>query len=335
MNIELNGYFDKNFGDDIMHTIVVEHFPHHNFYVYGRECEMFAHLEAYPNVFINTEVSHIDVFLNVTGTGFMYKGKRAKFEKLINMIMSKPKKYPKSAVINCSIEPFEGRVDEYFAKRDLAMYDLVTCRDNSSYEYLKKVKNNVKVHSDLVFSKSVVHKDDKENILGIAPVRRLYDGTNYRYYKELAQYADYYIQKNGGKVLLFAFDSALENDISATLSIKKMMKHAEYADIVIYNSDIKAFEEKLGRCSLLVGSRFHSIVEAYAHNINAVGIYDRKKLELLCNDLNIPSVSKDNFTSEILVQITENASFPDTDEQIISDANGHIKCLEQFLDGQG
>ena len=271
----------------------------------------------------------IDVFLNVIGTGFMYKGKRAKLEKLFNIITKSSEKYPKAAVINCSLEPFDGKIEEYFAKLDLNKYDLITCRDKLSHEYLKRY--GAEVHSDLVFAGVSENSERRGNILGLAPVRRLYDSGNYSYYKELAAYADYYVENYGGRVLVFAFDSGLENDISAALSVQKMMKNREHSEIVMYNSDPREFEARLGECTHFAGSRFHSIVVSYAHGIKTAGIYDRKKLELLCGELGIPSVSKSEFTAERLIEITETSTFPERQQSVLADAYGHIRCLERFL----
>jgi len=329
VNIELRGYFDKNFGDDVMHTIIAENFPNHSFFVNNKEREMLQHLEKYPNVFINTVPDRIDVLLNVTGTGFMYRGKRAKAEKLLNILTVKEKKYPASAVINCSLEPFDSPVEEFFVRGDLKKYDLITCRDGVSYEYLKTMEN-VNMFPDLAFSLKHPQKKAVENILGVAPIRRMYDAGNYSYYTELAKFIDYYIEKNYSRVKLFAFDCGLENDVSAVLSIKGKMKHSDKAEIVIYNSDPQKFTEEMVECSLFAGSRFHSIVMAYALGIKAVGIYDRRKLETLCNDLDIPSVKKDTLTYKELINKAEKAEIR-TDEAVLKQSYGHLKCLEKFL----
>ncbi len=333
VNIELSGYFDKNFGDDIMHAIIVEHFPQHTFFVNTNEREMAAHLENYPNVVINGASYNADVFLNVTGTGFMYKGKRAKAEKLINMLTVKKKKYPRSAVINCSLEPFDGFLEERFVKRDLQKYDLITCRDEASYKYLAGQKADVSLYADIVFAKAEQREANGESILGVVPVRRVYDPTNYSYYAKLAEFCDLYCEKYNSQVRIFAFDAGIENDISAALSVKKLMKYAEKAEIVIYNSDINEFLRKFRQCSFVVGSRFHSIVEAYGSGIKSVAVYDRQKVSILCNSLGIPAVSKESFTPYGIMELLNEAGEPDRAKELKADAMGHIKCLEQFLNG--
>ncbi len=333
MNIELTGYFDKNYGDDIMHSLIVEHFPEHCFFVCANEREMLAHLEKYPNVVINDTAHTADVYLNVTGTGFMYKGKRAKVEKLICMATNSSKKYPKSAVINCSFEPFDSSFEKMLVRKDLKKYNLITCRDGFSYKYIKSEKKAAEFHNDIVFANASPGEMPAEHILGIAPVRRLYDSSNHDYYEKLAQFCDLYSVYKNCKVFIFAFDTGLENDVSAALSVKKLMKQGDKAEIVMYNSDVNEFSKKIKQCSFIVGSRFHSVVEAYGSGIKSVGVYDRKKLSLLCDTLGIPAVSKEDFTPEMLMELAEKAKEPDIIDELKADALGHIRCLEKFLNG--
>lgn len=328
MDILLNGYFDKNFGDDAMHKMVVEYFKDHNFYVFSNQREMLSHLEDYDNVYINAEKTDFDMFLNVIGTGFMYNGKRAKAEKLLRMLIEKKKRYKKSALINCSLELFDNRLSEKLANYDLNKYDFITCRDKKTYEYLKaNIRcDSIEMHNDMVFSGEFGAEGNKE-YLGIAPIRRLYSDANFAYYREIAKFCDSYIEKNNKKVKLFAFDSGLENDISAALSVKAMMKNKEHTEIIMYNSDTDEFVKQIATCEFFVGSRFHSIVVALMNGIDTVAVYDNEKIKRLCEDFNICGFKKSDFTYELLMESRANK----VDISIFKDAKEHIKSLERFI----
>ena len=330
MNILLGGYFDKNFGDDAMHQMVVKNFPMHNFYVECNQREMLAHLEKYENVHINTQGCEIDMFLNVIGTGFLYNGKRSKTAKILNMLTSKTKKYPKTALVNCSLENFDGKLSQWLTKYDLNKYDFITCRDNKTYAYLtKNIKNaRIEMHNDIVFAQNFTSSYDNGEFLGIAPIRRLYSDTNFEYYREMAKFADNYIEKYNKRVRLFAFDSGIENDISAVLSVKSMMRYGSDAELIIYNSDTEEFAKKISECEVFAGSRFHSIIIALMFGINTVAVYDNEKIKRLCNDFNITGIKKSEFTHHELMKCIENSS---KISNLHYDAIEHINSLSRFM----
>lgn len=334
MNILLDGYFDRNFGDDVMQETVISSFPEHSFFVNFKEREMLAHLEKYENVFINQSAQNIDMHLSVIGTGFMYNGKRQKAERIFSLLKSEKNKYKKSALINCSMEPIADNTARWLVKNALNRYGLITCRDEGSLDIIKGVHSGaVKMYEDIVFSSGIDRyaKKADEGALGIAPVRRIYSDGNYDYLKKLAEAADYYVEKHNKKVLLFAFDSGMENDIAATLSIKNMMKHSEQAEIVIYNSDIKRFVENICRCSLFVTSRFHGLITALMCGIKAIAVSDREKLDRLCDKLSVCRLGKSDFnTADLIMNMNEDIS-SGIDSSVKMNSSEHIKRLAEYM----
>ncbi|MDD4689442.1 MAG: polysaccharide pyruvyl transferase family protein [Eubacteriales bacterium] len=334
MNILLSGYFDKNIGDDIMQQMVVGAFVQHKFYVYKKEREFLSHLEKYDNVYINQPCDNIDMLLNVIGTGFMYRGKAAKLTKLFSILTEKKKKYKKSAVIDCSIEEFDISIEKRLAKYELNKYDFITCRDENSYKFIKENLPNkeVKFFEDMVFASGLeknVQKTD-ENLLGVAMVRRAYSAENYDYYYELAKVCDYYIEKKQKKVLLFAFDCGQENDINAALSIKRLMKYKDMAQIVHYNSCPEEFVNQMARCSFVIASRFHGMILATLLKIRSVAVYDTMKLKVLSEKYNIPSFSKKGLNHKRLIEVIENEDV--MKEYDFSNARLHIESLWEYME---
>lgn len=334
MNITLNGFFDKNFGDDVMHRMIVKSFPEHDFYVSSREREMFSHLEGLGNVHINEDIPAQGILLNVIGTGFMYRGKRAKAEKIFSMFTSHKKHYQKSALINCSLETFDSKTGERFARYDLKEYDFITCRDDKTYKYLTDSFKNKEINliSDMVFASGLEKTiaNTGEGLLGVAPVRRLYTDGNYEYYKELAEFCDAYVEQHNKKVLLFAFDSGMENDICAALSIRAMMNRKDSAEIVMYDGDIDAFASAMGRCGVFVTSRFHGLVLSLLGGVPCVAVSDREKLNRLCTKYTVPFIGKSEVTSEKLKKLVSECKLT-VDKSDFADAVLHIEKLKQFI----
>ena len=330
MNILLNGYFDKNFGDDAMQEIVVKHLSKHNLYVNCDRLEMLAHLEKYDNVHIGSYPDRIDMFLNVIGTGFLYKTRYAKVTKFLELMVKRTNKYPRMALVDCSFEHFSSKLEKWLVKKGVQKYDFITCRDKISYGFLKTnvKKSQIFKFNDIVFTGDYIRSSDR-NCLGIAPVNRAKSETNYLYYKELARFADEYIRSKNKDVKLFAFDSGNENDILAVMSIKNLMKYADRAKIVAYNSDIDDFVREFAECEIIIGSRFHSVVLAVMNGLKTIAVFDNKKIERLCDDFNITGIKKEDLTAEKLMDRVDNYKHYRID---VSDANGHIKALDEFME---
>lgn len=331
MDIVLGGYFDKNFGDDAMQSLLVSSMPEHDFYVNCGQREMLTHLEGFKNVHINTDCEKAELFVNVIGTGFMYKGKRAKAEKLFTMLTNKGKKYPRSALLNCSLESFDSALGRFFANYDLKKYNLITCRDKKSYNYLcQNIKGaSIKLYPDMVFSDNYkINSLHGGNILGVAPVRRMYSSHNYEYYKKLAYICDSFAQNHGYGIKIYAFDNGLENDVCAATCIKAMMKNPSVAQIEVYNGNPEEFANIISGCSLFIGSRFHSVVLAKSMNIKCVAVYDMEKLENLCNECNIPKFTKSELSYENIINAFD---IPVGAPGDFTGAKGHIEALREFI----
>ena len=334
MNILLKGYFDRNFGDDIMQCMIVEKLASHKIYVNCPGREKLIHLEKYDNVFINEKCENIDLCLYVIGTGFMYRGKRAKAEKLLAILLGKKEKKVKSAVINCSVEEFDGKLEKALAKRDIKAYSLITTRDNKSYEFFKENfrKTKTELFPDMVFAADVFDKYSlaEKNAFGVAPVNRLYSSENYDYYKKMAAMCDDYAEKENGNISLFAFDSGLENDTEAVLTIKSLMKYKDRAKIIIYDGDIYSFTNEIAKCKVFVTSRFHGVVAAAMCGAKVAAISDREKVRRLCGEIGIPCINKSGLTTKEAIDSFGKASKANI-EGYPNVAKGHILAVEKFI----
>lgn len=331
MNILLDGYFDKNFGDDLMQLCVVNALREQDFYVDFRQREMLAHLESCPNVHLGA-AEEIHAYVRVTGTGFQYNRKLAAASKIYSNLLGKEKVFPKSAVIGCSLEPVRGRLSAYLTKNELRKFSLISCRDEKSFEYIKAAcpKSRVERYADLGFAALGEYKAGGGTALGIIPARRTTE-NNYEYYKALARCGDLYAEETGGSVLIFAFDNGIENDASAAMSILKMMTRAQRAEVVIYNSDPHDFIKRLSGCGKIVSTRFHGIVSALALGIPCVGAADTGKLERLCGEFAVPSVKKAEAEGEKIFEALKTARPSEKAAAAAFSAQGHIELLREFL----
>lgn len=329
MDIQLNGYYDKNLGDDIMQRIIVRAFPEHTFYIKPIQREMMAHLENESNVRYGT---CNDVMVNVIGTGFLFNSKMAK----LSRTLSNPKlPYKHCAVVDCSIEPPKDKLSAWFTKDALSRYSHISCRDSYSDEFIRKdtKKKNVYFYPDIVFSENVPKRCGEA--LGIAPVRKAAGDTNYSYYKKLAEAADCFVERYNRKVLLFAFDNGMENDVSACGSIKYMMKHNEMAEIVIYNSDIDYFYSRMAECGKMISSRFHSAVLSLLAEIPLICISHTNKLRDLSNVFGMTYLDREDDIKPILDFISKDNEPIKIENATIEEAKKHITSLKHWLEEIG
>ena len=73
MRIQLGGYFDRNLGDDVMQLITVNTMPEHDFYVCCPQREFLTHFSGCKNVHLCDSIPQTEAYVNVIGTGDVYK----------------------------------------------------------------------------------------------------------------------------------------------------------------------------------------------------------------------------------------------------------------------
>lgn len=336
MKIRLQGYFDNNLGDDLMQDIFVDNMPEHQFYVSYSQQEFIMHLKNKGNVCIGNESEKTDVAVNVIGTGFRYSSKTNILSKLVSDFCKKRKPYNTMAVIDCSIDPPKYKLEKAIVKYELAKYDYISCRDVTSEEMIKEYVDKciIRRHEDIVFAldKNRIYKNTGEGCLGVVVVQRNYSRENYMYYREIAATCDKYIEKTGKRVLLFAFDTGIENDTLAALCVQALIKNKANTEIIMYNSDVDYILKNYARCDRIVSSRFHGVVLSLVANIPVIAVSDRLKIDLLSQKYGFEVLSKSTLSHKELYEkiscLKDTVVIPD---EVYDDAKMHIEEFREFL----
>ena len=279
MKILIDGYFDRNLGDDLMLTLAARGLEGHELYVPSRKINI-------DNVQYTQAKSGFDVYLKVTGSGFLICNTLGAAYRLRDVY--REKKYaPKNAVISCNIGPFANRIGEAAIKRHLKLFDFVTVRDEWSLEYMNKhfPKKNTRCYPDMVFSlpEEMIPDVRRENMLGIA-VRGTADCES------LARIADSYIAEAGGEVTVMCFDSGAENDFHAAQRVRGMSSEKDKIKIVQYET-ISDMLCAMKRCSVILSERLHASVLAARMGIPFVPVSYSKKT--------VCALSKAGFAGEM------------------------------------
>lgn len=324
MRILLDGYFDRNLGDDLMLTLAADGLKEHELYVPSYKIKI-------DNVRYTTAKSGFDAYLKVIGSGFQIYNALGIACRLRDMY--RENKYaPIKAVINCNISKFKNNACEAVIKKHLSQFDFITVRDKFSYGYLRRnlKQPNKEVYPDMVFSlpDSMIPDTPCENFLGIA-------AHNSMDCKSIARIADSYIEETGNKALLLCFDTGIENDKKAAENVSNCSKHKDKLEIVLYEN-IPDMLAQMKRCSVILGARLHSIVLAARMGIPFVPLsYSDKTInalrEINYNGTIYPAnaFNADKVRGEILTP----ARF-ELDKQIITDAQNHILKFNEFLKQQ-
>lgn len=281
MTLQLTGYFDYNFGDDYMMKIIVHHLPEIEFVIEKNEKISRLLLEE-KNVRIISESEKAKYpVLVVIGSGFMVNSRKA-LETEIKWFLKK--RHPGDFCLGCNIEPFKNKLSEILIRHKLNKFRLIVCRDKASFDWLSKnVKSEVRYLPDILFSfpEEWLKKSTKKNALGISVMNIGKDGFNY--YKKMAEVADYYIKETGNKVLLLAFNSGDEDDITACKTVRDMMDEKTGAEIISHG-DKGEITDACARCRKIIATRFHSAVLALRMGIDMYPIIFRKKTAELLSD---------------------------------------------------
>lgn len=310
MRILLDGYFDRNLGDDLMLALAADGLKEH---------EVFT-----------DKTRRADVYLKVTGSGFFIHNNLGIAYRLRDM--RREKKYaPIKAVIGCNIGKPLNSAAESVIKRQLKSYDFITVRDTYSQSYINKLKGTkCEKYPDMVFSlpDNMIPDTACENLLGIA----VHGSMNF---EKTVRVADGYIEETGKSVLLLCFDTGLENDALSAESILEKSKYKDKIEIILYEN-IPDMLSQMKRCSVILGARLHSIVLAARMGIPFVTLsYSDKTINAL-REINYNSTiyPANAFDSEkALGEILNPARF-ELDKQIITDAQNHILKFNEFLKRQ-
>ena len=337
MNILLDGYFDRNFGDDVMMRIVTHYLSGHNFYINQAKKELLLPFNKVPNVFLSDKNINIHAKLCVIGSGYMINSKTSLFWELMDFLkhLFRKNKLP-TATICCNIGPNINRLAKFLIVQKLKRNKLVTVRETFSLEFMKKNCRKVSssYYPDIIFAmpEEWLPQKSGEKCLGISVYMRT-GRNNLDFYEKIARIADSYIEKTNKKVLLFAFDIENENDTAAAISIKALCKNQNRIELVFHDDDGSNIINNFARCEKIVAVRFHSSILAIKMGIPFVPITYSEKTRNVLKDLKYSGkqFNIEDFEVGDINKAIENAAIFIPEETISEDARKHSISFEKML----
>ena len=330
--IHLTGYFDRNFGDDMMMKLVVRSLPEITFLVHEtgdtpllseRNVEQRDHetCARFPK-------------LVVTGSGFMINTTAAFQTELRRFLKGD---HPGDYCLGCSMEPLNSPLKRFLISRKLNKFQLITCRDRASCRWLLENTRKPDIYClpDILFSipNEWLSKVRIPNKLGISMLHRAGDREDCKYYRAMAKIADEWILKTGKDVLLMAFDTGKEDDLFACRAVRALMQFPDRTEIVAHTDGTEILTA-FACCEKIIGARFHSMVLALRMGIPFFPVIYREKTRNLICDLRYPvlgcAIDKIDHPAVSAFMNEKDNEFL-LQEDYYSAANKHIQLLKAAI----
>ena len=289
--LHLTGYFDQNFGDDMMMKLVVRSLPEITFAV---EDTVDSPILAESNVIIQSpQDCAVLPKLVVIGCGFMINNKDALLTELIWFLKGRS---PGDFCLGCNMEPLDHPVKRFLIGRKMNKFKLITCRDRASDRWLRRYTQKPEIHRlpDLLFSipDEWLPANEAPDKLGISLMHRPGDRDDCTYYRTMARIADKWILETGKDVILMAFDTGSENDLFACESVKALMENPRKVQIVAHH-DCTEIPAAFSCCEKIIAARFHAMVLALRMGIPFYPLIFREKGRNLLKDIRFPFAFSD------------------------------------------
>ena len=270
--------------------------------------------------------------LVVIGSGFMLNNRAAVKWELLELLRGH---HPGDYCLGCNIEPLDHPFKQFLISKKLNRFQLITCRDQVSYRWLRDKTRKPAVHyaPDILFSfpEEWLPAAKNPEMLGISLMHRAGDTKDCAYYRAMAEVADQWICETGKDVILMAFDTGKEDDLFACNAVKALMQHPNQARIVAHR-DGTEIPEAFACCKKIISARFHGIVLALRMGIPLYPLIFREKARNLLQDLQypFPVCDLDRLDTTALRDFLKEPQMPFLlAEDVFVRAKEHVQLLKQ------
>lgn len=352
--ILVEGYFAKNFGDDLFFKVLFERYEDIKWVINTNNKSYTKIFSAYKNVEIKNKFYNkifrkikinglgnktIDAVVFIGGSIFM---ENEGWNEIYSYRDSIFKSFDKKPIffIGCNFGPFSTME---FVEKNKALFEKsadVCFRDQYSGDIFKLLPNT-RVAPDIIFGLKTKKIESIRNTLGISVI-------NLNGRKDLQEYQETYMNKmleiimdainRNLKVTLFSFCED-EGDMEIIEKIVESIdfKYRDNIDIVNYEGDIENFLNRFKEMENIVGTRFHACIlsQVFGQGLYPI-IYSNKTYNVL-KDINLT----DNYAyikdieqlkpKHVLDIISSNKI---NDTKIFSDAEKQFQSLDEYIRAQ-
>lgn len=193
-------------------------------------------------------------------------------------------------------EPINGIVPVLITKFILKQVDFISVRDQKSVDYLKSLNINSTLVSDPVYS-LVQNLEPCEDKKGLIVQLRDFKGLKDEFLDKLAKSVSKY---NKEEILVCSLQDKIDEKIC--LNFIEKLKNNNTEAHYISNQPVDKTIEILNQAKFVISTRLHALITAYALKTKVFAIKYDKKIQTLCDELNIPMIEtdkEDDFDSKL------------------------------------
>lgn len=337
MQIYLNAYLEKNFGDDLFVKIIVDRYKNHTFYAISNSYKTIDNLQIYKNtlkmrilnklglkekVYINSK----DISVSIGGSMFI--------EGLSPIERKKIYGNNPYYILGSNFGPYKT---EKFYKKGYELFknaEDVCVRDKYTYNLFKDLPN-VRYAPDIVFtldtSKIKISEEKKAIISVIDCENKLGKQYQEKYENMIKEMIKFFID-NGYKVALMSFCKRENDEIAIERILNNLDENTkQQVQKYFYDGNVEEALNYIAQSQIIVGTRFHANILGLLLRKTVIPIiYSNKTTEFLKDikfegkTIDIKGDCKFNLTLEDL-------KYKKDVTKEIEKAQGQFKALDKLL----
>lgn len=337
MQIYLNAYLEKNFGDDLFVKIIVDRYKNHTFYAISNSYKTRDNLQIYKNtlkmrilnklglkekVYINSK----DISVSIGGSMFI--------EGLSPIERKKIYGNNPYYILGSNFGPYKT---EKFYKKGYELFknaEDVCVRDKYTYNLFKDLPN-VRYAPDIVFtldtSKIKISEEKKAIISVIDCENKLGKQYQEKYENMIKEMIKFFID-NGYKVALMSFCKRENDEIAIERILNNLDENTkQQVQKYFYDGNVEEALNYIAQSQIIVGTRFHANILGLLLRKTVIPIiYSNKTTEFLKDikfegkTIDIKGDCKFNLTLEDL-------KYKKDVTKEIEKAQGQFKALDKLL----
>lgn len=287
----ISGYYGfKNFGDEAILSVLVNHFCEHDITVFSSDPEFTSKtynvksVKSFDIKKVVEEIKSCDVIISGGGS-LLQDVTSLKSLVYYTVIIALAIMFSKKVIIFAQgIGPINNKFAQLVVKNLLKLCDIVTVRDERSLFLLNKWGVNAKLVCDPIYSLEI-QRHEPENIIGVQ--LRDFKTMNDNLLQKLAllivtKFPD-------KKIEIFSLQESL--DLNVCKRFEKFLKsiNSEIETEIVTDDIIN----RISRLKYLFAMRFHAILCALKCGVKTCAINYDIKVEKLAQDASIPMISMD------------------------------------------
>lgn len=299
MNILLDAYLDKNFGDDLFVETITKLYPTYKFYAFMEyyPTEIQRWVAEIPNLYILPVCSVIlqkgffDAYICVGGDIFPDDGDFTDRRKWVDAVHTAGGKI---IFLGFSLFHRYGEKTKNILMQLMGNADLIAPRDQRSADILREMlpEKEITVMADLAFAAEWPIRENSMSsggkTLGIAVRRpeKKDEAAMKNYCESLNRTIEEFLKEDMRyKVLLLALSDGKIRDSEVAEAIRHRTLDPSRVDIAVYQGNLQDMKRTISMCDMVICTRFHAMVASIMMHIPFIPINYEVKMEHLLEEI--------------------------------------------------